>query len=594
MNKKIFDNMIRKPPQSAKGKYIFLNDNEAICQQIVTVGFKCVCLKSQDSEHYFDAGSFCSRVKELLFAGTNLADYVFVPACLRKRTNDQLEATMKASQLDYVTGAWSLFRDKEYLGKYEYQDKLEELLYGYISRHEGPEELPVDKEQFVKRGPDGSERGVMEKALVDYIIESVRFFVVDGIVYIYHDGVYREDQRGVELKSIIQSLLYDKHINYRTVSGIYRLLVEQLAVQKRFEELNAYPAHWINFQNGFFDVKTFVLHKHHPKYLALNQIPHELNLEVKDNIDAAGPETIRFLRNALPDPGDQFLLYQYAGYCMTRDTCIQKFLILKGAGGTGKSRIISMIQNMVGMDNTTGMSMEALTQRFYPAQLRGKLLNACADIKGGALTSVDTIKAATGEDLLVYERKGQDPGTFRSYAKLLFSANEVPINLDEKSDALYRRMMILVMDQKPEKADRELDEKLQREVDYLIWKGIAGLRILYQEGEFRETERSRQEVEKLHRAADTVKAFMDECTEQQQGSRIKRKLLYDTYAEYCKGYGRRSLGQNSFYRRLEEMGCQQKRTTKEGVVVLNISLKEDGFLELEPDDKIPFANGNGI
>lgn len=589
MNKKIFENMIRKPPQSDKGKYIFLSDNKAICEAIVTVGFRCVYIDIRESEAFFDVDSFCSNIKNLLFSGTSLSEYVFVPSCFRKKTNDQMEATLKASQLDYVTGAWSLFRDKEYLGKYEYQDELEKIIYGYISRHEGPDELCVDKEQFIKRSPDGSERGIMEKALVDYIIDSVRFFVVDGAVYIYHDGVYREDLSGIEMKSIIQSLLYDRYINYRTINGIYRLLVEQLTVQRRFEELNAYPAYWINFRNGFFDIKDFKLYKHSPKYLAINQIPHELNLSVKDNIDAVGQETIRFLKSAIPDPADRMMLFQYAGYCMTRDTCIQKFLILKGMGGTGKSRIISMIQNMVGIDNVSGMSMEQLTQRFYPAQLRGKLLNACADIKGGALTSVDTIKAATGEDLLIYERKGCDPVTFRSYAKLLFSANEIPVNLDEKSDALYRRMLILVMNQKPQQEDRDLDEKLKKEVDFLIWQGIAGLRILYQEGRFRETESSRREVEKLHRAADTVKAFMDECTQWQQGARIKRKLLYETYCEYCKGYGRRALGQNSFYRSIEEKGYQQKRTTKEGMIVLDVELKDDGFLELDPDDNTPFA-----
>lgn len=587
MNKSIFDNMIRKPPQSSKGKYIFLSDNKSICESITTVGFKCVYMDVKESDAFFDVTSFCSKIKELIFTGTSLPEYIFVPACFRKRTNDQLETTMRSNQIEYVTGAWSLFRDQEYLGKYEYQDKLEEILYNYISRHEGPDELPVNKEQFIKRGSDGSERGVMEKALVDYIIESVRFFVVDGIVYIYHDGVYREDLSGVELKSIIQSLLYDKYINYRTISGIYRLLIEQLAVQKRFEELNAYPAHWINFQNGFFDVKAFKLYKHNPKYLAINQIPHELNLDVKNDVDAAGPETIRFLENALPDPADRLLLFQYAGYCMTRDTCIQKFMILKGIGGTGKSRVISMIENLVGMDNVSGISMDALTQRFYPAQLRGKLLNACADIRGGALTSVDTIKAATGEDVLVYERKGRDPGTFRSYAKLLFSANEIPVNLDEKSDALYRRMLILVMNQKPQQMDRDLDEKLKREVDYLIWQGIAGLRILYEEGAFREPEGSRLEVEKLHRAADTVKAFMDECTEQQQDAKIKRKLLYDTYCEYCKGYGRRALGQSSFYRRVEEMGFQQKRN-KMDRFFLNISLLDEGFFDVDPDERLPF------
>ena len=190
--------------------------------------------------------------------------------------------------------------------------------------------------------------------------------------------------------------------------------------------------------------------------------------------------------------------------------------------------MISVIRNIIGLENTSGISMEDLTQRFYPSQLRGKLLNACADISAQALTSIDTIKKATGEDLLIYERKGADATTFRSYAKLLFSANQIPLNLDEKSDALYRRMLILVMDRKPKKVDLELDAKLAAELDWWIWQAIYALKTLYAEGKFRESAGCKEEVEAAG-AADTVKAFMDECTRRQQGTEIKRTVLYEQY-----------------------------------------------------------------
>ena len=80
---------------------------------------------------------------------------------------------------------------------------------------------------------------------------------------------------------------------------------------------------------------------------------------------------------------------------------------------------------------------------------------------------------------------------------------------------------------------------------------------------------------------------MDECTERQQGSRIRRKLLYETYCEYCKGYGRRTLGQSSFYRRVEEMGYQQKRSNADRLF-LDISLLDEGFLDIDVDEKLPF------
>lgn len=588
MNKQILDKLIRKPPGETTNKYIFLVDNRSIAEAIVTVGFRSVYIASQDSDYYFSAESFTQYIRDKSNTGTAMMEFSFVLACFRKKTNDAIGYTLKSYQLEYKVGAYTLFKDKEYLGNYDRQDELEEALLNYVRRFEGPDEPGlVDKEQFIKRDPDGRERGIMEKAIVDYIVETVDFFVVGAIAYVYHGGVFHEDPQGIEMKSIIQSLLYDRHISYRTISGVYRLLIEQPQVQRRYEDLNAYPDYWINFRNGMFDVKAQKMIKHSPKYLAINQIPHDFRIDLQDKLSEMGTESLKFLRYAIPDPVDQTMLFEYLGYCMTKDTCMQKFMILRGTGGTGKSSVISVIQNIIGIENTSGVSMEDLTQRFYPAQLRGKLLNACADISAQALTSIDVIKKATGEDLLICERKGVDPTTFRSYAKLLFSANQIPLNLDEKSDALYRRMLILVMDRKPKKIDLELDAKLATELDWWIWQAIYALRTLYSEGKFRESDACKEEVEKLHRAADTVKAFMDECTQRQQGTEMKRELLYEQYTEYCKSYGRKANSPNTFYRNLEDKGYTLKRKSS-GRYVMDVVLVDDGFLAVDEHDKVPF------
>ncbi len=588
MNKSIFKQLLKKQPETKREKYIFLNDNKSICEAIITVGFLALYIAPEKNEVFHDADSFVECIKDTVNTGSHLPEYVFVLGCYRKRTNDQAEYTLKSNLLEYKVGAYTLFRDKEYLGNYDRQDELEKVLADYVERYEGPHEVQTDKEQFLRYDHNGKEKGIIEKSVVDYIIETVHFFVANKTPYLYSGGVYTEDLEGIEMKAIIQNLLYDRHISYRTVNGIYRLLIEQRDVQRNFESLNDYPAHWINFKNGLFDTKEMKLHKHHPKYLAINQIPHDLDLSVRNNLDELGKEMERFLSKAIPDLTDQTMLYQYIGYCMTRDTCMQKFLIIKGPGGTGKSSIISVIQNIVGLQNISGISLQDLNQRFYPAQLRGKLLNACADIPSDSLSSVDVIKKATGEDLLMYELKSIDATTFRSYAKLLFSANQIPLNLDEKSDALYRRMMILVMDKKPDRIDLELDSKLKAESQYIIWRSIAALRMLYKDGRFCESSSSREEVEKLHRAADTVKAFMDECTVKEPNTDIKRSLLYEKYCEYCTGYGRKPHGPNSFYRNIEDKGYILKNRSN-GRFVLGISLKSEDFITMEPEDKAPFS-----
>ena len=93
----------------------------------------------------------------------------------------------------------------------------------------------------------------------------------------------------------------------------------------------------------------------------------------------------------------------------------------------------------------SSISLQDLNKRFYATGMYGKLLNACADIPCKAMENTDVLKKAVGEDTLIYEKKGQDAIHFHSYAKLLFSTNEMPQNLEDKSNAFYRRLLILDM-----------------------------------------------------------------------------------------------------------------------------------------------------
>lgn len=583
MNEKIISGLIRKRPASPDKSYIFVHDNIAICQAIVVVGHMSLYI-SRSGGGYFTAESFCDWIRDTTNTGTELSEYTFVLACDRKKTNDLLEETLKNNQIPYKTNGYILFRGKEYLAKYEKQDELEKALDAYIARYEGTDDNPaaVDQNQFCTFTRDGRVNGIKDIAVVRYLMDTLCMFVMDREIYLYQDGCYYLDQDGIKIKAVISALIPERYITFRVLSAVYNLLIEQQELQKTMEELNAYPPWWINFQNGMFDVREMKLHKHKPEYLSINQIPHKLDMEIRKNMEEAGKTTIQFLNDAMPDRTDQITLWQYIGYSMTRDTRFQRFMIIRGIGGTGKSKVINLIQDIVGAANCSGISLQALNERFYPSMLQGMLLNACADISSDALMQVDNIKKATGEDVMICERKGRDPVPFRSYAKLIFSANKIPLNLDEKSNAFYRRLLILEMNNKPKKKDLELGEKLQAEIGYSIWMAVGALKKLYNDGEFTESTMAKERVEDLYRAADTVKAFVDECLERQQGSKISRSLLYEKYKQYCENCGRKYHSPNPFFKSLEEKGFLYKRTASERCF-LNVTLKDDGFLPLEEE-----------
>ena len=581
MNRAIIAKHVRKAPAAPEKAYIFINDNRQICEAIATVGFMPLYIaKSGDS--FFTEETLCDFIRDTANMGTEIMNYIFVLACFRKKTNDTIEYVLKNNLIPYKVGAYTLFKNKEYLAKYEKQDELEKTLSNYIKRFEGngSADEEVDKAQFCIFSENGAVKGILDLAVVRYLKEAYCMFVVGRELYLYRDGCYFVDNDGIRIKAIVTKLLPERFVNYRNLAAIYNLLIEQQDLQKTMEELNNFPPWWINFRNCMFDVKEWKMYRHKTEYLSTNQIPHELNPAARENLDERGTETRKFLAAALPDPDDQMTLWQYLGYSMTRDTRFQKMLIIRGVGGTGKSKVINLMQDIVGAENCSGISLQDLSERFYPSMLYGKLLNACADISADALMQVDNIKKATGEDVMICEKKNKDPKPFRSYAKLLFSANKIPLNLDEKSNAFYRRLLILEMNNMPKVKDMELGDKLRAETDYSIWMALSALRKLHKDGEFTESAGCKERVEELYREADTVKAFTDECLEQKEGSRIRRKLLYDKYVEYCQSYGRKHHSPNVFYKSLAEKGFFEYRTSSDRYFK-DLDFKDEGFLPLD-------------
>ena len=578
--------MVTKP-QTKEQKYIFLVDNENLAMNIVASGYQAIALIS-GSEAYYSMYSFLEYMDEIAFQGTYRSDYCYIPSCFIKKTNDTLEEYFKEEYLQFHSG-WMLFKNKEYLEKTENQTELKAILSGFLMRFERNLSEQPDLNRFHRFNEQGKRIGVLDVEIVDYLIQTVPFFVIGSIPYIYNQGCYQEDSNGIILKSYIQKLLFRDCIKSTIIQGVYNLLMNQPDVQRSFSDLNNQPSHWINFKNGYFNVKEWKMIAHDTKYLMINQIPFSFHPERAEAVLNQCTTIKRYLDLSMPNKTDQQTFWQYLGYCMTTDTHFQKFLMIKGKGGTGKSVAISLIQHIIGFENCSSISLQDLNKRFYATGLFGKQLNACADIPCTAMQSVDIIKKAVGEDTLLYEKKGQDPTQFHSYAKLLFSANEMPLNLDDKTNAYYRRLLVLDMNHTIPESEKDimLKEKICKETDYAIHMGVAALKQLYADNHFCESRHSRECIEELYRSADSVKAFLDEKVCRQNGRKLKRSDIYKFYTEFCEENGRQAHGKSVFFRMMADKGYVIKRNS-DGFYYDNLSMKEDDFIKVDDTEGIPF------
>lgn len=582
MLKNIFEKMIQQDPDE-KHRYVFINDNMEIMQNVVAIGYSTLWL-TEAEKNAFSLDGFKEYIKSIINTGTNLMDYVFVPACFRKKTNDELEVFFKSNGIVYKQSGYTLFRNKEYLGNYDRQEELDQTLKQFINRFEG-QDTCMDLQQFHNYDENGKCTNVCDVAIVEYLMDTEDMFVIDGIAFVYENGVFKEDANGIVLMNKIQACLYRNEIKAATIKRVYDLLIRQQALQSSFETVNNYPKWWINFKNGMLDVQEMKMHPHNPEYRSMNQIPHEFSFQ-----PVKGENTLKFLKEAVPDSGDRQMFYTYLGYCMTCDTSMQKFMMIKGEGGTGKSRLIALAEYIVGKPNYVNVSLADLNERFYPSNLFGKLMNSCADISTAPLNAVDVLKKCTGDDEIIFERKGMDANrSFRSYAKLLFSANKIPLNLDEKSNAFYRRLLILEMNVKPAKIDLRLDEKLQSEVQFSIFMAVRWLHEMYEKGRIPESENSKRLVNELYKDADSVKAWLEDCMKPAAGARCSRTVLYDLYDKYCEENDRQAIGRAKFYKNLVDKGYKEGKDRTVGRYIEGLDEKGEDFVDAQAAGvEVPF------
>ena len=457
---------------------------------------------------------------------------------------------------------------------------------------------------FCKISKDGVPYDIIPGRLAKYFITEYyygKIRVIDNQVFLYSDGVFRLDEDCKRLKTDIMHLIPEDLLEASRIRRVLDLILMNKAITCTMDEMNQYDVEIINFKNGMLDTRSMKLMPHSEQYLSTNQIPYNYD----DTLNYERTTADRFFRSLIPDDLDREMLYRYVGLCFGHDAKTQKFMIIVGLPGTGKSVALNFISNIVGKENISGISLQDLNGRFYPTVLFGKLLNVCADLPKTALTAVDEIKKITGEDQIMGEYKGGKIFFFRSYAKLLFSTNELPPMLDEKSEGFFRRMLCISVTKKGEYIP-DLDKGLESSKEAFIARCISSLHEYYIQGRPQlDSPNSLNVVAQYYQECDSVRAFISSTDLFDLTGECKGSLLYDDYRSFCINDEMQPLTRKSFFRNLRGKGFTE--TMKKGYTyfskpVGSSSLKisslsstqsstqvdENGFLKLSDDMENPF------
>ncbi len=410
------------------------------------------------------------------------------------------------------------------------------------------EQNPHFLDRFHKFNAKGNITGVFDAEIVDYIIKNNHIVSIGDIVYLYEEGIYKEDRKGKKLKFIIQNLIYKEFQNSRTINRIYELVLIQPSIRKDYTQLNQYHYSCINFKNGMLDVNTMELLPHKPEYYSMNQIPHNFKHITKADLEKY-PHSQQFLKTSFNIP-DIDTMFQYMGVCMTHNMLYQIFLLLLGEGANGKSLLIDMFNAVIGEKNISSLSMDKLTQRFFSSQLLFKLANTCADISKITIEDDAELKKIVGGDMIQAEFKGKDSFSFRPYAKMLFSANRFP-HVDDKSNGFKRRLRVIEMNKEPKEKDVYLKEKMLEELEFWVYMAAVGLKKVLEKNDVYESENSKKMREKIYKDGDSVYSFVADCLTECEGCDIRRANMFKEYDDYCAYYERVRVKKKTFFDELK-------------------------------------------
>lgn len=373
--------------------------------------------------------------------------------------------------------------------------------------------IKENEEKFFRK-EDNKQPKFHHDEFAEYIMSKFHVVNINNRLHIYNDGIYLDDER------LIKRVMVTQIPKLRRVQQSEVLEYLRTMAPEKEEE----TPYLIPLKNGVYDIKNEQLLPHTPKLIFTACFNVNYDAEAKSEIVTEALFTIGNEDNEVVE-----MFTQIFGYLLFKQNFLGKSFLFVGSGGNGKSLLLRMMQALVGNENTSSVSLQALTEQFNVSSLHHKLLNAGDDIP---LKSVDDAsnfkKLSTGEPVLA-AFKGQDVFAFNNYAKLVFSANGIP-RWYENSNGVFDRLIIVPFNARirgTSKEDPHLPEKVTTEEakSYLFNVALQGLqKVLKNNGIFLPSV-VQSEMEEFKKSNDPLAAFLENYD-------IEDVRITDVYEDY--------------------------------------------------------------
>lgn len=250
--------------------------------------------------------------------------------------------------------------------------------------------------------------------------------------------------------------------------------------QKDYSEINK-DCEVIAVRNGMLDLNSQTLTPHSPD----NYNTIYLDWDYNEAVDYSELIDDFMKQVSMGDPKKMQFLYEVAGYCLLKRSIFEKFFIFKGTGGTGKSTFCNLIMRMVGKKYVSTVKLNQFDQDYYLATMIDKLVNIDFDASDKkTLEDSGRFKSITCSEPVSVRQIYAPVVEMVSCATIIINANHMP-KIADKSDGLYRRMILVEIDHKIQNPDPKFLEKVTpNDMEYFFYKAVEAIHSALKRGGF--------------------------------------------------------------------------------------------------------------
>lgn len=331
---------------------------------------------------------------------------------------------------------------------------------------------------------------------------------------------------------------------------------------------------YLTLQNGLYDLEAGKLIDHSRDIFTTNLLPYNYDPS------ATCPRFIQFLHEIFEDNQEKIDFVQEAvGYAFHKSLPTPAVFFLVGGGSNGKSVFINTISNLVGKENTSNVSFNALSDEYYVLELFQKMINISGETPQGKCINTDTVKAVTAGDWITGRELYKRPMKFRPFAKHFLAMNKPPI-ISDHSHGMWRRIWILEFNRRftEKDMDLQLEEKLSQELSGIFNWALKGYNKL-KEKKFalNESHAMKMSKKEYRDDMDSVRSFMKEhyLNSTDPKDQIIFSDTYELYKAYCEGEGKKDFQVKSdFKKTLLEMGYKIESSSRKNnrVCIFNVKM----------------------